>query len=251
MAEKQKEACKYGIKCYQRNEAHINRFSHPTKTSTDEEAHEQRTFKRETSRSPQPEHSEKRHKISDLYDEHSNQKVSKADQKGESNDTVPIVQQNIVKKLLIEAANSSNEEDEAVDNPPDRSHDINYISKCFDHGSHYSQRSEYEKLLESPAAFIKDKFLVEMPSDFYLFWEFCEAETKNTKTECIFEKFGLMLVGPFDVLAKKFINANLFEPAHYLRHWRFYYDPPEFQVSAFDCILSIVIKTNLINFVLI
>lgn len=69
-----------------------------------------------------------------------------------------------------------------------------------------------------------------MPDDFYRFWDFCKSHCKDgQKPEQIFEKFGLELVGPFDVLAGKFQNADLFEPGDYLRHWRYYYDPPEFQ----------------------
>lgn len=86
--------------------------------------------------------------------------------------------------------------------------------------------------MKSPEKFIRSKFLVDMPSDFYLLWEFCETNVKkDEKPECIFDKFGLNLIGPFDVLAGKFNDADLFEPGDYLRHWRFYYDPPEFQVN--------------------
>lgn len=38
----------------------------------------------------------------------------------------------------------------------------------------------------------------------------------------------LLLVGPFDVLAGV-LSVN-FESEDVLRHWRYYYDPPEFQV---------------------
>lgn len=137
-----------------------------------------------------------------------------------------------------EASTNTNSESHSVaatqrtNHGPDRKHDIEFINYAYDKDTQFSQRVEYKELLKSPANFIKSKFLVDMPTDFYFFWEFCKSKVKNNeKPECIFDKFGLNLVGPFDVLAGKFDDADLFEPGDYLRHWRFYYDPPEFQVN--------------------
>ena len=42
-------------------------------------------------------------------------------------------------------------------------------------------------------------------------------------------ELGLQLVGPYDVLAKKCVKKNKAgKRPNYLRHWRYYYDPPEF-----------------------
>lgn len=236
MADSRKEACKYGVDCYQRNEAHLNRFSHPPKVSNSEQpaADDQpRPHKRESSRSPNSLPSEKKPKIADSSESDSSNSLEKVElsntDDSQSNDTDRSKNDGANKS---DAETSTAKATEASEHGPDRSHDINFISKCFDRGSCYSQRAEHEKLLESPAAFIKDKFLVEMPADFYAFWAFCQSEAKNRPPETILDKFGLHLVGPFDVLAKKFDKAELFEPADYLRHWRFYYDPPEFQVGA-------------------
>jgi hypothetical protein len=69
-----------------------------------------------------------------------------------------------------------------------------------------------------------------MPSDFYKLWAFCKATAKEGKNpESVFELVGLKLVGAFDVLAGKFNATKMYEPGEYLRHWRFYYDVPEFQ----------------------
>ena len=38
---------------------------------------------------------------------------------------------------------------------------------------------------------------------------------------------GLQLVGPYDILAGK--HKGIKPKASYLLHWRYYYDPPEFQ----------------------
>jgi len=42
---------------------------------------------------------------------------------------------------------------------------------------------------------------------------------------------GLQLVGPYDVLAGKTKSGPVARP-NYLRHWRYYYDPPEFLTIA-------------------
>ncbi|XP_017786223.1 PREDICTED: UPF0609 protein C4orf27 homolog [Nicrophorus vespilloides] len=76
--------------------------------------------------------------------------------------------------------------------------------------------------------FIKEKFLVEMPDDFYKFWDFCK-EINVLHPENALEEIDLQLVGPFDVLAQKFCNKPEPSPEEYLFHWRYYYDPPEFQ----------------------
>lgn len=41
----------------------------------------------------------------------------------------------------------------------------------------------------------------------------------------------LKLVGPFDILAGKVSEVYEEDLPDFLRHWRFYYDPPEFQVG--------------------
>jgi hypothetical protein len=44
---------------------------------------------------------------------------------------------------------------------------------------------------------------------------------------------GLLLVGPFDVLSGNLKKAKNRKLSIYLVHWRYYYDPPEFQVNVF------------------
>lgn len=92
------------------------------------------------------------------------------------------------------------------------------------------QEKSEKRALESfdKKEFIKEKFLVEMPEDFFTFWEFCK--TLNPKDpQNAFADVDLLLVGPFDVLAEKFNGVEEKNPEEYLIHWRYYYDPPEFQ----------------------
>lgn len=77
---------------------------------------------------------------------------------------------------------------------------------------------------------IMDLFLVEMPKDFFQFYEFCKSISKtNPLLAC--KSVRLKLVGPYDVLDGKIkISSSEDDREEYLVHWRYYYDPPEFQV---------------------
>lgn len=81
---------------------------------------------------------------------------------------------------------------------------------------------------------IMDLFLVEMPIDFFQFYEFCKNISKdNPLLAC--KSVSLKLVGPYDVLdgkIKDFESAS--DKEKYLIHWRYYYDPPEFQVCKMN-----------------
>lgn len=222
----QRPACKYGIDCYQRNQAHKDRFSHPPKDQADDDENRR-------SASPQPAKRRKTESSVESDDDsdaeiESSPKANDADVESTSNGSTS---ENITATSAQTHEEASNSAAENVSQPVVKCSE--FIYENFDHGPH-AQRAEHKKLLESPIEFIRAKFLVEMPADFLAFWEFCEAEKKtNSKAEHLFSKFGLHLVGPFDVLAKKFHDVEPFEPGDYLRHWRFYYDPPEFQVRPF------------------
>ena len=84
-------------------------------------------------------------------------------------------------------------------------------------------RDQAQKLIEK-------LFLVKMPEDFYLFWEF--AKTINHRKPCSAFSHAQLewnLVGPFDVLSGLITDFHGFSKESLLRHCRFYYDPPEFQ----------------------
>lgn len=203
-----KTECKYGEKCYQKNSEHLTKYSH-IKSDDPAEKHlssdgspTTRTSKRlaETLNIKVPE-----------VDSEDSKKIRISDSSPKSSST-----------------NSKTQGDGPNISPAMK--DLDFISDIFDREIRYSQRAEYKTLLESPKDFIRYKFLVQMPDDFFNFWEFCKSICKeNVKPETIFEKFGLLLVGPFDVLAGKFDEAPMYEPGDFLRHWRFYYDTPEFQ----------------------
>lgn len=92
---------------------------------------------------------------------------------------------------------------------------------------------EFKKLktYDERKKFIKQKFLVDMPKDFYQFWDLCKTLSSD-KPKDSFKQAGLTLVGPYDILDESFQDKNYSEN-EYLLHWRYYYDPPEFQVSIY------------------
>ncbi|XP_032874191.1 histone PARylation factor 1 [Amblyraja radiata] len=67
-----------------------------------------------------------------------------------------------------------------------------------------------------------------MPEDFYHLWQFCEELNPGNPCDALTSSLGLQLVGPYDILAGKHKVTTNVEPNYFL-HWRYFYDPPEFQ----------------------
>lgn len=82
---------------------------------------------------------------------------------------------------------------------------------------------------------ISHLFLTRMPDDFYQFYEFCKSVCKEDPLSAL-KDLQLYLVGPYDVFGNKFLSSKVSDKEALLRHWRYYYDPPEFQVRKL-CIL--------------
>ncbi|XP_031697285.1 histone PARylation factor 1 [Anarrhichthys ocellatus] len=71
-------------------------------------------------------------------------------------------------------------------------------------------------------------YKLQMPEDLYHFWDFCKELRPDSPRGALKDTLGLQLVGPFDILAGAHKNANNPQPNFHL-HWRYLYDPPEFQ----------------------
>ncbi|KAF7665160.1 hypothetical protein LDENG_00152420 [Lucifuga dentata] len=68
----------------------------------------------------------------------------------------------------------------------------------------------------------------QMPEDLYHFWDFCKELCPDNPRDALTDTLGLKLVGPFDILARAHKNSQNPQPNFHL-HWRYFYDPPEFQ----------------------
>ncbi|KAM4583552.1 histone PARylation factor 1 [Odontesthes bonariensis] len=68
----------------------------------------------------------------------------------------------------------------------------------------------------------------QMPEDLFHFWDFCNKLCPDNPCGALKDALGLQLVGPFDILAGAHRNSKNSQPNVHL-HWRYFYDPPEFQ----------------------
>ncbi|XP_030766903.1 histone PARylation factor 1 [Sitophilus oryzae] len=183
-------ACKYGTKCYQQNPIHHQKYKHPPQKKHN---------------NGEPTNSPKRIKL----------------------DVDPTKKEEINKvKETVKTQNEANTEISDTQMPdlntPNQHEFLEAFQDLID-----SDITTTPKDLD-PKDFIQKKFLVEMPTDFYAFWDFCKSLKPNKPEEAL-KNIGLTLVGPYDVLAGKF-NGIVDKPeTMYLIHWRFYSDPPEFQ----------------------
>lgn len=237
-----KPLCKYGAGCYQKNQLHKEKYSHPSPPT-------RQVVSVESSIDTSNEHQKRRRGRSSTDSSTDSSTITSeakiprqstsptrpnTDSTNESPPQTSIIEDDAIvnesRFKLLESTAAA-----AYEDGPSRSNDIDFISGCFDLGERpFSQRSEHRELLKDSAHFIRDKFLVQMPVDFYKFWEFCKQQAVGgaapDKIADILRPFDLQLVGPFDVLSGGFDDSKMFEPGDYLRHWRFFYDPAEFQV---------------------
>ncbi|XP_069553551.1 histone PARylation factor 1 [Brachyistius frenatus] len=68
----------------------------------------------------------------------------------------------------------------------------------------------------------------QMPEDLYHLWDFCIELCPDNPRGALKDALGLQLVGPFDILVGAHRNSKNPQPNFHL-HWRYFYDPPEFQ----------------------
>lgn len=230
MADTEKPMCKYGRNCYRLSEQHKNEYRHPTR------GNQQTAVKRDSSQSPDSKQFKKKVKLASPRNNNQrkqNHESATDDKKKEES----IKEKDSDDETEKSESDSDDNEEEpktsSSNQKPILKHDSPKKSPSKSPARTRSpQKSSSDtgpSLLNDPlATFIKSKFLVEMPTDFYQFWTFCKSKSTD-HPDRVFNKFGLQLVGPFDVLAGKFAE-NEFNDDEYLRHWRFFYDPPEFQV---------------------
>ncbi|KAM9330425.1 histone PARylation factor 1 [Gastrophryne carolinensis] len=90
------------------------------------------------------------------------------------------------------------------------------------------RRSDQYEVPESLRQDVESLYKLAMPEDFYTFWSFCAEIDPKSPSDVLRESLGLQLVGPYDILAGKHTSKKA-SNVNYNLHWRFFYDPPEFQ----------------------
>ncbi|KAJ3631165.1 hypothetical protein MTP99_012309 [Tenebrio molitor] len=226
--------CKYGVKCYQKNAAHLSKYKHPPQAK-----------RKYNNAKPGP--SKKIKLNDDLKEQDEDLKNSNAaiSEKDSDENMSP----KKLKKKECVSPSESEEEDETEHRKSEE--DTIYEAKTEEVTGSLQKLEDKECVVEvsdqsnkdfedeekevsnadiggtnfDPKQFIKSRFLVDLPKDFYDFWTFCTELKPNNPTEA-FKAVGLTLVGPYDVLAGKFKHAKK-SSEEYLLHWRYYYDPPE------------------------
>jgi hypothetical protein len=80
--------------------------------------------------------------------------------------------------------------------------------------------------LQHRRARVRAEYGFDFPDDFYRFWEFVNRLAPLDPLHALAEALGVVLVGPFEVLAGRFDGRV--PRRSLLLHWRYYDDPPEF-----------------------
>ncbi|XP_053658924.1 histone PARylation factor 1-like [Anopheles marshallii] len=210
-----KPECRYGADCYQTNRAHKDKYAHPSKSTNDVSTMEASSVQPTDSLVNKRTAEESERNLEDIKrckrPPTPERDVHNAEEEDASSEYHGISRQRYTLPKLPMS--------------------VGMMSDLYDPQIEYSKQAEYKELCDDPRNFIKHKFLVEMALCFDNLWMFCTEQcvNGNVKPEDVFLQFGLKLVGPYDVLAGKFKDVKIHEPGDYLRHWRFYYDPPEFQ----------------------
>ncbi|GLG99828.1 Uncharacterized protein GBIM_06210 [Gryllus bimaculatus] len=177
--------CKYGVKCYQKNPVHHEKYKHPSN----------------------------KYKLNNASKEEKYTKITKED----------ISKQSPNKHTLDDEGKDERCAKRTKDDIPKQSPND---GSSHPGGSSAAEEEEFS-LPDDVKEAIKEAFLVEMPNDFYSFWSFCLSLKKDNPAGAL-KDVGLFLVGPFDLI----LNRESFKKCkkvEFLRHWRYYFDPPEFQ----------------------
>ncbi|XP_017888758.1 histone PARylation factor 1 [Ceratina calcarata] len=208
--------CRYGAKCYQKNPVHHQKYKHLPATNAKIGRGAKRTVL-----------NKKRKKTSkDRTENESPQKKVQKTENGTDDEaeSVPVVN-NIDENNDVEESKSSESEEHEI---KDSSELVTVSSLLGD----VAIESDKISLAEAQPV-ISHLFLVQMPDDFFQFYEFCQSISEKNPLN-VLNDFHLQLVGPFDVFRETFLEAKVEDKQALLRHWRYYYDPPEFQTIIRD-----------------
>ncbi|XP_068125423.1 histone PARylation factor 1 isoform X2 [Hyperolius riggenbachi] len=90
------------------------------------------------------------------------------------------------------------------------------------------RRSDQSDVPSSLRQEVEGLYKLSMPEDFYAFWTFCAEIDPQAPSDVLRASLGLQLIGPYDILSGKHSSSKKTD-VNYNLHWRFFYDPPEFQ----------------------
>lgn len=213
--------CRYGSKCYQKNPPHHEKYKHPpvkdvaNGTKRMGKRIRKKDIKEISNDSPEK---KKQKESNDATNKNSHSPLSVInDNANENNCNHYEVGEESTSSTCTEYVNTSNNQ-------------IN-IRSLLKEGQ---INIETDEILQTDAQkIISHLFLVEMPEDFFQFYEFCKSISDSDSFNAL-KNVHLQLVGPYDMFREKFLNSTVEDKEALLRHWRYYYDPPEFQTVIKD-----------------
>lgn len=192
-----RKLCKYGSECYQKNPFHLAKFRHPKRSSDEALSGIGKKNKTDESPSKNTNRAESKDKTSD----------DSRSEDGPSSD-------------MHNISDSSNGEDISEEVPTVSVE----TSRNVDCEQGNQSLIEIDKLSGSDKDKLRQLYIVEFPDDFFSFYDYCKTVyAKNPKTAL--RDIGLELVGPYDYLSG---NFNSCTRSDIVRHYRYYFDPPEF-----------------------
>ncbi|XP_038213019.1 histone PARylation factor 1 [Zerene cesonia] len=185
-----RKICKYGEKCYQKNPDHHKTYKHPPqlKAKGNKDKRTQNRFK--------------------PYNKKTN--------------THNTCNETIDNENTDSAVNSSHEEE--IDDVSETATAVCRLDDVTENIIQIDASTVYFSK-ETDNAVYKECFKVEMPTDFFKFYECLNEESSSV--EHLMASVNLEMIGPFDLLLGKL--PKLDKKELYLVHWRFFYDVPEFQ----------------------
>ncbi|XP_016910957.1 histone PARylation factor 1 isoform X2 [Apis cerana] len=220
--------CRYGTKCYQKNAIHLEKYKHPPT--------------KETEKKRNANHSEIRKKRkkkdnNEISNNFQKKKIKKEENKIINEDLHSVVitgENNIIKNNNIFCEIIKQSEDLNHTESIKNTNNLITITSLLDYDKiNIENDIILKKISNNAKIIISQLFLTEMPEDFFQLYEFCKNICENDPLNAL-NHFHLQLVGPYDVFKKEFMNAKVENKEALLKHWRYYYDPPEFQTIIKD-----------------
>ncbi|XP_077268690.1 histone PARylation factor 1 isoform X1 [Temnothorax americanus] len=217
--------CQYGVKCYQKNSQHQSKYKHPPKKET--VTCNLQLMKNVEKKTEKATGEKRKNSFKDNGKAHSKspeRKLQKTQEPYERNlhNLSPSPER-------TDVVRDNNENDKDIFSDKVEASTEGEKISLNRYNSHNSTKHNVSEKKSDAERIIMDLFLVEMPDDFFKFHEFCKSISKdNPLSAC--KSVRLKLVGPYDVLDGKIkISSSENDKEKYLTHWRYYYDPPEFQ----------------------
>lgn len=213
--------CKYGSKCYQKNPQHNIAYKHPPSKTNRRKNLAQHRFSPYSNDGKQKQANIDNNSRETQTEQESSKDEINKESKEELNATV----KQIVEDKKTDKKPTLNLEQDGVNYKEENELSVESKKVNEDWSVTLQDNLTFFDATTSPDIF-KDLFLVEMPSDFFEFYKCLNVDNAFEKT---LSSVNLKPIGPYDLLLGKL--PKLKDKQLYLSHWRFFYDPPEFQVT--------------------